>query len=67
MATAKSRSMCIICRKKRYKSKVVPIVQSVTLFPYKVKRFNYNVCKVGCLEKVQNMDLENTIKIVRSE
>jgi hypothetical protein len=65
--TKKERGMCILCRKKRYREKLVPICHSVTLFPLQVKKFRYNVCLDACLDKIHSMKLENSIKIVYSE
>ena len=61
------RSMCIICRKKRYKEKTVGVTQSVVLFPYKIRVFHYNVCTIGCIEAIKNIDLQNSIEIVQPE
>lgn len=61
------RSMCIVCRKKRYKEKTVAVVQKVVLFPYKVRTFHYNVCETGCLESLNNLNLTNCIEIVQPD
>lgn len=61
----KNRSICCVCRKKRYQENMYRIQQETFILPNRKIVSTFSVCKHACLENLRHKELFNTVSFVQ--